>query len=221
MLIFGDTFRSLSLLRDSLMFRVDVDEGDTSLLRNELKKLGWAKAEKLMVLLTDRMEEINRKQEVWRFYGVLMNMGAWNDDSLQADLEDFDEEIYEELKKAWGDLSVFMKVSFFFQSIVWFHISISGDRGGAARTPQRKIRILCEIFWRRRYIFSFFNSFFNRPLPGTKGEDHNLSLSLLFESGICPPDYPDLNIPTITWDNIQVMWSSCYLQNHRCCLWKF
>ena len=28
-------------------------------------------------------------------------------------------------------------------------------------------------------------------------------MNLLLESAIFPPDYPDLNLPTITWENIQ------------------
>jgi len=158
MIMFGDTFRSLSLLRDSLMFRVGVEETDSSVLQNELKKMGWGKAEKLLVLLTDRLDEIKRRQE-----GV-------SAEKESEDLEDFDEEIYEELKKAWGDLSVFMKVT------------------EAVQQGLRKGK------------FEFSAKFFGMR---EKGEDQNLSLSLLFESGICPSDYPDLNIPTITWDNIQ------------------
>ena len=62
--MFGDTFRSLSLLRDSLMFRV-VEDGstDTSPLQSELKKLGWGKAEKMLVLFTDRLEVLSRMKE--------------------------------------------------------------------------------------------------------------------------------------------------------------
>ena len=36
--MFGDTFRSLSLLRDSLLFRVGVEESDPTILHNEVTK---------------------------------------------------------------------------------------------------------------------------------------------------------------------------------------
>ena len=59
--------------------------------------MGWGKAEKLLALFNERFEEINRKED---------------------DLEDFDDEIYEELKSGWNDLSHFMKVFLIFLSLL-------------------------------------------------------------------------------------------------------
>ena len=94
--------------------------------------MGWGKAEKLLALFNERFEEINRKED---------------------DLEDFDDEIYEELKSGWNDLSHFMKVSFLFSlsSPFFPHLSFLsylGHRSSPTTGPQeRKIRIFCQVFW--------------------------------------------------------------------------
>ena len=58
--MFADTFRALSVVRDSLMFRVEEPHTDTTPLQSELKRLGWGKAEKMKVLFTDQLEAISR-----------------------------------------------------------------------------------------------------------------------------------------------------------------
>jgi len=151
MRMFGDTFRKLGLLRDSLIFRpVELDKGH---LQNELKSLGWGKAEKMLVLLTDRLEAITRA----------------NENEL-----DFDKGLVKELKQSVEDLNVFMKVT------------------EAMQQGLRRGKLECS------------SKFFGRGAGGGKqGEDHALSLNLLFESGIFPSDYPDLNLPNVTWEMIQ------------------